>query len=251
MSTSPGKFVWFEHLSPEPAKARPFYEALFGWQFEAMPMGDGPPYLRIMNGSDGIGGLRSGEAGAPSHWMSYLSVPDVDAAHRSALAAGAKSLLAPVDFGGVGRGAALADPTGAVFSIWRDREGDRPERITLPAGEWYWNELMTGDEKAALVFYEKVFGFDHEVMNMGAKGDYYVLKKDGVSRAGLLRSPMPDTAPMWLPYVKVAGCDAIAAKATQLGARVVVQPTDVPEIGRFTVAIDPLGAAIAAIQPAK
>ena len=62
MSYLPGKFVWFEHVSNDTAKAKAFYSALCGWTVSPMPMGD-QPYDIIMNGADGIGGLRTAEPG--------------------------------------------------------------------------------------------------------------------------------------------------------------------------------------------
>lgn len=250
MSYLQGKFVWFEHHSADTVKARKFYESLFGWHTELMPMGGTEPYPMIMNGEQGIGGFGAVAKGQPSLWMSYLSVDDVDAKHGAAVAAGATSLMPPTDFGPVGRGAALRDPTGAVFSVWKSADGDRADDKATPPGNWYWNELMTPDEKKSLAFYEKVFGFSHDSMDMGAQGMYHVLKKDGVMRAGLLKTPMPEAPPMWLPYVAVADCDASAAKAQQLGAKLVSPPTDIPNVGRFAVLVDPLGVAVAVMKPA-
>jgi predicted enzyme related to lactoylglutathione lyase len=249
MSHLPGKFVWFEHVSSDIGKARAFYEPLFDWHVESMPMG-GESYSMIMTaGNQGIGGLTKARPGAASHWQSYLSVADVDASYAAAIAAGAKSQMAPVDFGKVGRGAALTDPTGAAFSLWRSADADRPDAEQTPVGEWYWNELWTPDAKTALAFYERVFGYAHDAMDMGPQGTYYVLKSpDGKARGGLMQSHDPKAQTMWLPYVGVADCDASAAKAGRLGAQVVVAPTDIPGVGRFAVLIDPLGAAVAVIK---
>jgi len=65
LSRLPGKFVWFEHVSNDVAKARAFYEQLFGWHVESMPMGD-QPYHMILNAATGIGGLRTAEPGMPN-----------------------------------------------------------------------------------------------------------------------------------------------------------------------------------------
>jgi predicted enzyme related to lactoylglutathione lyase len=249
MSQLHGKFVWFEHMSGDTVRARKFYDALFGWHTELTPMGGTEPYPLIMNGTQGIGGFRTAPPGTPSLWMSYLSVPDVDAAHAAALAAGAKPLMPPTDFGPVGRGATLADPTGAVFSIWTGAQGDRADAETTPVGDWHWNELMTPDEHKALAFYESVFGYTHEVMDMGPGGLYYLLKRGNAMRGGLMRAPMPDTPPMWMPYVAVADCDATAAKARSLGAQIISGPTDIPNVGRFAALIDPQGACIAVMKP--
>jgi predicted enzyme related to lactoylglutathione lyase len=60
-----------------------------------------------------------------------------------------------------------------------------------------------------------------------------------------------DTPPNWLPYVTVADCDASAAKVTKLDGKVIVPPTEVPEVGTFAVFCDPGGAALAIIQFAE
>ena len=42
-----GKFVRFEHLSPQPAKARQFHEALLGWKGKAfVEDGSSPAHWR-------------------------------------------------------------------------------------------------------------------------------------------------------------------------------------------------------------
>ena len=60
-----------------------------------------------------------------------------------------------------------------------------------------------------------------------------------------------DIPPNWLPYVTVADCEASAARVTELGGKVIVPPTDVPEVGKFAVFCDPGGAALAIIQFAE
>ena len=249
MSHLPGKFVWFEHSSSNIAKARKFYDPLFNWHTEAMPMG-AERYHMILNQAEGIGGYRSAPEGERSRWIAYLSVTDVDAAYRDALAAGARGLERPSDHGEVGRGASITDPSGASLSLWKSAQGDRPDTERTPSGDWCWNELWTPDEIGALAFYQRVFGYTHETMDMGPQGTYYILKKDGVSRGGMMRSTEPKAPPMWLPYVAVDDCDLTASRARQLGGQVLSGPADVPGVGRFAVLADPLGAAIAIIRPA-
>jgi predicted enzyme related to lactoylglutathione lyase len=55
--------------------------------------------------------------GAPSHWLAYFSVADVDAAHAKAASLGANTHVPPMDIPGVARFAVLADPQGATFAI--------------------------------------------------------------------------------------------------------------------------------------
>ena len=249
MAHIPGKFVWFEHVSSDVARARSFYEPLFGWHTEAMPMGGGDPYHVILNAGAGIGGYSKAPAGAPNAWLSYLSVTDVNASYKTALAAGAKSLMAPMDYGSAGRAATLADPTGAVFSLWRGSQDDPADSDNAAAGAFLWNELTTQDEKAALAFYEKAFGFTHDAMPM-PQGTYNILKQGEHRRGGLTKAMDAATPAMWMQYVKVDDCDAAAAKAKSLGANIVVPPSDIPNVGRFSMFADPQGAMLAVLKPA-
>jgi predicted enzyme related to lactoylglutathione lyase len=248
-----GKFVWFEHVSSSIDKARAFYEPLLGWKSEAMAVG-ADTYYMIKNGADAIGGYRTATHGEPAHWISYLSVADVDASAKAAQAAGAKVLLPPTDFGPVGRAAALADPTGAAFCVWKGTQGDPADVQKTPHGGWLWNECVTQDEKKALAFYEKVFGYTHDAMPMQHEGreggTYYVLKKGDAGRGGIMKCPMPGVPSHWLPYAAVSDCDASLAQAKKLGAKEMVPATDIPNIGRFAVFTDPLGAALAVMKPA-
>lgn len=157
-------------------------------------------------------------------------------------------MLAPTDFG-PGRMAAVADPTGAGFALWKGADGDRPDQPAA-VGDWHWCELWTTDAGKALAFYERTFGFASSAMPM-EQGEYHILTNDGMGRAGLMQSTEPAAGSMWLPYVAVADCDASVAKASGLGAKTVVPPTDIPEVGRFAVLIDPFGAAIGVIRPAS
>ena len=161
--------------------------------------------------------------------------------------------MSATDFGTVGRAAVIADPTGAAVCLWKGAQGDPADEEKTPVGGWFWNELFTKDAKAAVSFYERVFGFSHDEMDMGAQGTYYLLKDAaGKMRGGVMQQPPGLAVPSsWLPYVHVADCDAAVAKATQLGAQAITMPpTDIPNVGRFAVMIDPVGAAIAVIKGA-
>jgi predicted enzyme related to lactoylglutathione lyase len=252
MAHLPGKFVWFEHYSSAPGAAESFYCSLFRWTVKPMDMGGGgAPYRMLMNGQQGVGGvLPAQHARARSAWMSYLSVADVDASAAAAKAAGATVVMPPTDFGGVGRGATLVDPTGATVSIWNSTEGDPPDVELAPVGAWYWNELWTGDEPKAREFYGRAFGFTFDGVDMGPGGMYYMLMKDGQARGGIARSARKGALSLWLPYVRVENCDASQARAGELGAKVLVPATDIPGTGRFAIVEDPTGAAVAFIHRA-
>ena len=177
--------------------------------------------------------------------MSYLSVTDVDTTYKAALAAGAKSLSAPQDYGSAGRSATISDPTGGVFSLWRGAQATRP-RSTTPPGGFVWNELATADEKMALAFYEKVFGFTHDEM------DWATAPTTSSSRA---RRGAPACSRPRTRRCRRCGCRtspsriAGADQARSLGATLLVPPSDIPGVGRFAVFNDPQGASIAILKP--
>lgn len=60
----------------------------------------------------------------------------------------------------------------------------------------------------------------------------------------------PGTPPHWMVQV-VDEVDAVAKKVGELGDRVPVPPTDIPDVGRFCTFQDPHGAVISAIQYVK
>jgi len=247
MSYHHGKFNWFEHVSRRPAQACDFYQALFGWKFQPVQAA-GSAYPLINNGSEAIGGLRDAGPQDRCHWNGFVSVADVDASVRDAVADGAKVVTAPADRA-EGRAATLADPTGALFSLWHGVAGDRPDADTVAVGDWYWSELMTSDAKLALAFYEKVFGYSHELMKSPA-GDYFILKSaDGKARAGILQSAHVEVPSTWSPYVRVEDADAIAARVAPLGGKLVTVPFDIAGIGRIGALCDPLGAVLGFIHP--
>jgi hypothetical protein len=246
-SFTPGKFVWFEHMSPDIGEAQAFYQALFGWSTQAVPMGEAS-YPMIQNRGQGIGGYRKAAATAPTHWICFVSVPDVDASFDAIKAIGCRTMQSPADYG-PGRIAAAADPTGAAFALWRGMDGDPPDG-PAPVGSWHWTELWTTDEKKALDFYKGLFDYGVDTMTMPGGHTYNVLTMGGVPRAGVMKGAGPDGRSTWVPYVSVSDCDATLAKALLLGATQLLAPTEVPQVGRFAVLSDPLGAPIGVIKVA-
>jgi predicted enzyme related to lactoylglutathione lyase len=249
--TRPGKFVWFEHASNDAKKAQAFYAEVLGWK--VMPWAEGA-YTMILAGDapdSMVGGYTALTAGhSRPHWISYVSVEDVDAASRAAAAKGGKVLEAPHEIPGVGRTARIADPQGAELYLFKSAAGDPPDpsgKEAPPARRFFWNELHTTDPSGALSFYEAVIGFTHKTMNMGPGEEYQILEsKDGASRGGV--TTHGQGAPHWLPYVAVEDPDATVARAKKNGGKVHVEPSDIPGVGRFAVIEDPTGAFLAVMK---
>jgi predicted enzyme related to lactoylglutathione lyase len=132
----PGKFVWFEHVSKEPRKAQAFYGEVLGWKVAPFPMGNAT-YEMILTGEKldtMIGGYAAPTTDRqPSHWISYVSVEDVDAAARAAAANGGRIVEAPHDIPTVGRSARIADPQGAQICPFKSNGGDPPDTPNPPS----------------------------------------------------------------------------------------------------------------------
>jgi uncharacterized protein len=244
----PGKFVWFDHISKDPRRAQAFYGELFNWTARSFPMGEGT-YDMIYAGETMIGGYGPPLTDAPSHWSSAVSVDDVDVSTRTAAKLGGRVIVPPSDIPGVGRHAVVEDPAGAVLSLFRNDKGDPADVEDAPPGTFFWNELHTPDPSKVIPFYEQVVGYTVRGMDMGPAGTYHIVSRGGVDRGGLTHHGSDGLPPHWLPYVRVADPDAIAARAQKLGGALPSPCMDIPGVGRFAVIADPTGAVIAVMNP--
>jgi hypothetical protein len=144
-----------------------------------------------------------------------------------------------------GRMTVFADPTGAVASAWQAKDHAGAQLVN-EAGSFTWSELHTSDVEKSKQFYSEVFGW-----GWGGAPEYAEVQVGGRSIAGLMaRQPaMPAEVPdNWLIYFGSADLDADVQKAKELGATVVVPPTEIPNMGRFSVLMDPQGGTFAIFQ---
>ncbi len=131
LANEPGGLVWEDLRSTDPAAARAFYAAVFGYEIRPLeeagfdyttfhPPGDDAPL-------GGIGGMGEAE-GAPPHWLVYFAVADADAAVAAAHKRGG-SVVAEATDTPYGRMAGLADPAGAMFFVMESAPDQvHPER---------------------------------------------------------------------------------------------------------------------------
>ncbi|HVV85085.1 MAG TPA: VOC family protein [Kofleriaceae bacterium] len=252
MTFPTGRFVWFEYVSKDSAKAQAFFGELFNWKTKAVPMPSlpGGQYTMIVAGEQQLGAWLDTPPGAPphAHWVAHLQVESATRTADAIAAAGGRVALKPVAMGDVGTYAIVLDPYGAVFALWQPAKADAGEFKGV-ANTFCWNELVTEHVDESVAFYEKVGGFTDAPMDMGPMGTYHVLNSDGKGRAGVLPAPMKGLPQQWVPYVQVASADDTVARAKRLGADVKMGPNDVPGVGRIAVMVDPLGSPIGILQP--
>ncbi len=244
-----GTFVWHDMMSRDLEKSKKFYTDLIGWTIQVMDMGEFGKYEMIHAGDKGIGGFMKTDpkCEAPSSWTAYISVDDIDACCAKIGELGGKVHVPPTPIPNVGRFAVVEDPQGGYFCPYQsEHPEDKEECGEEPAyGTFVWNELLTSDPEAAGEFYSKLFGWDLESNEMGELGMYHMFKRGEEFAGGMMKMPEGQPMPYWLPYISVESVDASTVKAGELGAQVLVEPMDIPGIGRFSVLLDPAGAVVA------
>lgn len=252
------RFVWHDLNTKDIAASQAFYGEVFNWTFEAS---DNGPYVHVLAGKEMIGGLRQMDANEkqPPSWLGYVAVDDVAASVSAITAAGGKVYMPAMAMPNVGTFAVTADPTGAVFAPWKSARTEEDVEKVAPAAPFtfVWDELVTTGTDAAAKFYAAVFGWSARTMDMGGGETYTLLdrpgaknfKGDQASAGGMMKAPQGVPYSFWLPYIHVDNTDQRSERAAKLGGKVMVPPTDIPNVGRFACWMDPQGASIAVLKP--
>jgi hypothetical protein len=242
VATRVGKFVWHEQVTDDPKQAESFYTQLFGWGTEVFGPGE-IDYTMISSGGSTHGGFSKAMEGAPPpHWLGHVRVESLDETIENAKKEGGKLAAGPFDMSGVGRMGILIDPQGAFVAAYQ------PEGEGTPSeGVFVWDELGTTDVDGAQRFYEQVFGWTTKDMGEDF-GGYRIFHRGDDQIGGLMANQDPSIPAAWTPYVGVDDTDAMCKKATGLGAGVIVEPMDVPTVGRFAILKDPQGAVFGIIK---
>ena len=112
-----GSVHWVELHSKDVAADLKWLTKTFGFETEEMPMPDGP-YTILKSDGEMRGGVMAGqEEKAPSMWLAWIEVSDVD--DTVARASNNKgNILAPTfDVPNIGRMAIIQDPAGGVLGV--------------------------------------------------------------------------------------------------------------------------------------
>ena len=110
-------------------------------------------------------------------------------------------------------------------------------------------ELHTNNLARAKEFYSKLFSWKLQDMPMAGGGSYTMIDVGGGTGGGMMVNQAPGTPPHWMSYVGVDDINAATRKAKDLGAKVVVDVTEVGQYGTMSVITDPTGATLALWQP--
>ena len=115
-------FVHIELTTTDTGKAKSFYTALFDWKLQDMPIPGGLTYTTIGVG-EGTGGgmMQQLIPGAPSAWLPYVAVDDIEAATKKAESLGATVMKGVTEVMEMGWLSIIVDPTGAMLGFWKSK----------------------------------------------------------------------------------------------------------------------------------
>jgi uncharacterized protein len=258
-----GLFGWeFRDVMPEGSEGKYFIARLPGQREER----GGSIFGEATSGGGDVAAVGSIPEAAPptAIWNTYIWVDSADETASKVRDAGGGVVMEPFDVMEAGRMAVFTDPEGAAFCIWQAKENKGAQVVNDP-GSLNFNSLNTRDVEGAKKFYGSVFGWTTLALPGGAEmwtlpgyGDHLEEINPGVRKqveevggpkgfedvvAQIIPIPddQPDTPPHWSVTFAVDDADATAAKATELGGKVIVPPLDAPWV-RMTVIGDPQGA---------
>lgn len=254
IKTEIGRVVWHDLMTHDVTKARRFYADLLGWEYQIEHTSDFVwksgeaeyPLIRANGGAHG--GFVDFEQNIPSHWIAYVRVEDVDAVTTKAKALGASIEREPFDTPGVGRSSVIRDPQGAVICPHLPTHN-----FLAPSGTFLWDELITDDVESATQFYSELLGWKVHDINRGSINPYTVFKRAGdINAAGVMKRSF-GTAELanWITYIATNDIDATIVKAKTLGASVHMEGTDMPNVGRQAVLVDPTNAIFGLLAPSE
>jgi uncharacterized protein len=123
------KFAHMELNTSDTEAAKDFYERLFGWSYDGLPMPNGETYWFVKaEGMPSMAINRKAMSEAPTSWLGYVSVDSVRASIDRARGLGAQVVLDYMPVGDMGAMAVLLDPTGAPVALWEDSDKARSDR---------------------------------------------------------------------------------------------------------------------------
>jgi predicted enzyme related to lactoylglutathione lyase len=115
-----------------------------------------------------------------------------------------------------------------------------------------WLDLTVPDAEPIRRFYEQVVGWKSSALRMGDYDDF-CLNDPATGRpvAGVCnaRGENAELPPVWLAFVTVADIAASIERCMALGGSIVAQPRSMGSYGTMAVIRDPVGAALALVQP--
>lgn len=241
-----GAPCWVDLTSGDLEGVKPFYTALFGWEYDERGEEYGGYNLISINGETVGGAMQfNAEFMGPNEinaWAVYFATDDAEKSLKLAQENGGQMVTPAMQVGDEGTMATAIDNGGAMYGLWQpaNRKGfDKWGEHGFPG----WFELHTRDFDKVKTYYEAVLELETKDMDMEGGPSYATIEANGESQAGIFDSTtsLPDGASsFWAVYFIVDDTDVAVNKAKELGGTVMVEPTDSP-FGRMSLLQDPKG----------
>ena len=163
----------------------------------------------------------------PPAWTTYLASDALDATLAKITEAGGQVFVPAMEIGDFGGMAVVADPTGAVFGLWKSGTHTGFDLFNDP-GAVVWNEGMVGDLEAARHVLRRRLRLHLRAGRGGHAVRHGVAERPAGVRLGSIELAGPGIPPHWRTYFAVADADATCAKVNELGGHVVAEPWATP-----------------------
>lgn len=244
---------WVDLSTTDPDGAKDFYHALFGWEFTDEPAGEQGIYTMARLGVNSAAGMmrqapEQAAMGIPPLWNTYITSYDIEDTLGKVEGAGGSVMVPTMDVMEAGRMAVIVDPTGAVVALWEPKAHIGCEVVNEP-GALVWNELTTSEISVAKSFYEQVFGWSTESVDMPDGGVYTMFQLGDQPIAGVMAPPDAGIPPAWGVIFSVADCGAALETVTENGGTVLDGPIDIG-VGTLGIVMDPQGTVFQLMQAA-
>ncbi len=119
-------------------------------------------------------------------------------------------------------------------------------------GTFFWNQLVTTNQKVSGDFYCSLFGWSRRQLDLGPFGLYTFFQQNGKDVGGMMKPAMDYSRSRpsgWEAVIAVADVDAFVSRVMELGGTVIDPPRDVPGVGRACLIADPMGASVCLMTP--
>jgi predicted enzyme related to lactoylglutathione lyase len=252
MSSSHGRFTWYELTTTDVDAAKAFYGKVVGWGTREASM-PGSRNTLFTTSDVPTGGLidlpqNAKAQGARPQWVGYVSVDDVDAAARRVKELDGTVYVPPTDIADVSRFSVVADPQMATFILVKWRDPGRQLSIQSDAlGHVGWHELLATDWERAFAFYREILGWQKAVADVTPTSTYQQFSVLGQTIGGMFNKPTTVPVAFWLYYFNVADIGVALDRVTAERGQILEGPSDIPDGGRVARCADPQGAVFALI----
>lgn len=227
--------VHFEFTTADPEALGRFYADVFGWHTQSIP---GDYVLIDTHSGRGInGGIGKGDTNLSAV---YVEVEDLEKSLEKIEGLGGKTDTPPVEMPGVVIFAKFTDPAGNVVGLVKSEPtGDAPgvSEGNNPPVEWF--EILGTDGKALRDFYAEAFGW--ELKDSSVEGiEYFMLQEPEKGCPGAVGGA-PDGQPAVRFYAGLADLKQTLDKAEGLGAKTLMEPSQVAPETEIAIFADPQG----------